>query len=447
MNYLRPFPISDNYSNAMANIVDVINSLKIHGGNGIQVSQTNDGYTITLKQQNLSQKVVNKGYYDFTQEYFPNDLVVVKTTGTASISSSTQHYTAGTYICLQHVPASSNDSDYFLNTIAPANSNANDYDANAYRWYQVNNYGPTTSSYAATTTAISGYNINASQSFWLPLAAQAQGGGVSYKGEYDIGAEYNKGDIVMVSPDNLAAIQGHLDRLTVQKVQSLNNNGSYATTQAGLYSIPGQYLCLYPTQQTVDSTSGSVFSGSTQYDVPTFPNFFGGPWALLQPYPETKYIITDLYHQYYVYQDYMAGYELKPSYYVSGSNLIKGYAVGTTKVYIAKQNRLRTSIASEDFNGTHITFLHFSDNIRIARDPAGNIETQATYPLFTTLTGSLLTSVVNGTYTGSWKDILNDKSCITCFVPLNGTGVSTTEGQPVFIEEIPHRVWAKPYAN
>jgi len=200
---LRPYPLDHNQNSWLQSAGAAINSHNIFAGPGITLTKTPSGVQISTTLTREINYAANKGYYDFSSEYYPGDIVFVDPSATYKdqTGATISNIQAGGFICTTYVPPSTNDSNYFLSNVVPAltanGAIATDIIANTFRWYQQNTYYPTNTNFTGSLIqAQSGYNIYASQSFWQPIGGV---GTVTYA-DYDENAAYSKGTIVWVEP-------------------------------------------------------------------------------------------------------------------------------------------------------------------------------------------------------------------------------------------------------
>jgi len=241
MDNIRPFPVQDNAF--VSNLGNVVSSHNAIAGKGINIKHDSAGYHISAKNNPRHENTVNRGGYDFTAEYFPNDIFIVDATSSYvdqngnNLRTATPPILVGSYVCNIYVPPSSNTSSSFLNVIVPAYADSgatpNDMTANAYRWYQYNNYYPFSGSQTQGSVLDgSGYNIQTSQSFFSPLGAPAQNGAFA---------------IVMYDTSGSTAYQG--------------GTIAYVPTQftlAGITVLPGTYGLVTGQNTSVSPTGNQI---------------------------------------------------------------------------------------------------------------------------------------------------------------------------------------------
>lgn len=211
MSEIRPFPIGTD-DNAFLN--------KVGGSvNSLQQKTRTDFQSVPHKTPRKD-PATNRGMLDPTQEYFPNDIAIVDgTVAYTDYNGNPLTIPSGSYVCTNHIPAAINSSSFFLSVVVPAFNNAgattNNTMANAYRWYQYNNYYPTTQSFSSSIILDgSGYNIIASQSFWKPLGGSGGGGttaapsNFNFRGIYTPtpSSSYNMNDAVMYQQGVLSGL-------------------------------------------------------------------------------------------------------------------------------------------------------------------------------------------------------------------------------------------------
>ena len=291
-------------------------------------------------------------------------------------------------------------------------------------------YGSAWSSFptaSANSIPIGYVDTLTSSSFNMALVNQylttnifAAGGGTSLTlTNYITGSTYSPSQLVYVQPWDSASLNG---------VYNYNSMVGNTASVAIKTSMPGTYLCIAATSPRLNTTSGSIFSGSYGFDIPTNPPI-NNSWEIVSPWPEQHYVITSL-----INNDYYYG----RTYTVSGSNIL----TGSINIPIAKSARLRTykTNAFETIDGVNITYATTTsgsaDNFRLASDGV-NHELQTVFPRYTAY--PMTSSAYNKTV---------DMSIITAYTPLTGTDVivSSSVSQSVYLEEmLPHRVWAKRY--
>ena len=186
---LRPVPIDGNISSYLAGVGEASNTHHVTGGKGIVVRHTSQGTHISAKGEKRKDTITDRGNYDFTQEYWPNDLVYVdpnqvykdQNGNPISFTSSGSGLPAingGVFICSNHVPPFTADSTTFTSQVVPAFGGTVPSDmANSYRWYSYNCYYPIyptipTSSQALVTVGSS--QVLANQTFWTPISPQTK---------------------------------------------------------------------------------------------------------------------------------------------------------------------------------------------------------------------------------------------------------------------------------
>jgi hypothetical protein len=163
----------------------------------------------------------------------------------------------GSYICIKKIPSAKNNYNLFLSSVVPAytsaGSVASDAIANSYRWPQYNNYFPTTANTSSIMSIIdSGFTIQASQSFWVPVG----GAGSKLWAIYDESASYSVGDEVILDPNKSPPY-------TVQ--------GPYTSSAPLCY---GLFQCLVPVPAyNSGSPDGGRNTGSAYYPIyPMIPS-------------------------------------------------------------------------------------------------------------------------------------------------------------------------------
>jgi hypothetical protein len=200
-------------------------------------------------------------------------------------------------------------------------------------------------------------------------------------------------------------------------------------------SMPGTYLCLAATSPQLNTTTGSIFSGSHGVDIPTYPPV-NNSWQIVAPWPNQHYVITSLLNKDYYYAR---------TYTITGSNI----SVGSIDIPVAKSARYRITNNIETIDGVNITYASSTsgsiDNYRLASDGT-NYELQVVFPRFTSYPMTSSATPYNKT---------EDMGIITAYVPFTGTDVpltgtdlliNSTISASVYLEEmLPHRVWAKRY--
>jgi hypothetical protein len=207
MNSIRPYPLDKNGAAWLSNVGQTVNSHNLTAGKGITIHKTSHGMQIAQTADRNINYINNKGYYSFDTEYWTGDLVYVDPNAIyKDQNGATLTIAGGGYICVNHVPQSSNTSTYFLASIVPAfvaaGGGANDAIANTYRWYNKNNYQPSSlysaSMVATTVDVASGYNIYTSQSFWMPIGGVSTNASTSSRVIFNPSVVYTAGQEIIV---------------------------------------------------------------------------------------------------------------------------------------------------------------------------------------------------------------------------------------------------------
>ena len=117
-----------------------------------------------------------------------------------------------------------------------------------------------------------------------------------------------------------------------------------------------------------------------------------------------------------------------------------------TAVNVAKYNRQRPSVGSELIDGLTITYsAYVSDNTRTASDGT-NTEYQVCFPRYTTMTTLGFSSYISSPPTGATALTFLNSQCVVKCCSL-ATGVKDGSGNPIVIEELPQRVWARRFVQ
>jgi hypothetical protein len=139
--------------------------------------------------------------------------------------------------------------------------------------------------------------------------------------------------------------------------------------------------------------------------------------------------------------DYVVGVQLA-SAIVSGTltvSLVGGF------VNIAKDNRMRATVATELLDGVTVTYSSFTgDNYRIATDSAGNTEFQVAFPRYVAA-ATLGYSTSSFPLTGSTAAAFLLSQCVLKAAQITGNSIIGTTGPVCLWEEIRTRVWSRQY--
>ena len=418
--HIRPYPL-ENPDNAYLNALGAgLNNNKFKSGKGIKITSHNNSHIIEHNKEYANEKMRFIGTFDPSAEYFENDVVVVS----SSISGST----SGTYVCVNYVPPQIMDSTLLIGTVAAQVASwggvvTEDW-ANGYRHNNNNVYYPTTQVFTPITGVVENtWTVTASQSFWQILGGSS--GDVTLV-QYNPVSTYLPSQMVYVQPWDDASLRGYYN------YNSMVGNSASAAIKT---SMPGTYLCLAATSPQLNTTTGSIFSGSHGVDIPTYPPV-NNSWQIVAPWPNQHYVITSLLNKDYYYAR---------TYTITGSNI----SVGSTNIPVAKSARYRISNNIETIDGVNITYASSTsgsiDNYRLASDGT-NYELQVVFPRFTSYPMTSSATPYNKT---------EDMGIITAYVPFTGTDVpltgtdlliNSTISASVYLEEmLPHRVWAKRY--
>ena len=423
MSTLRPYPLDLNHNAYINQLGKSVNSQTLHGSKGINIKKTSDGIHISAETMARKDNLTWLGFYDFNAEYFPNDVIVINPNQSyVDQNNSPLTLTPGnTYVCINHVPPSSNNSSSFADAVVSYGGTVSSDLANSYRWYQYNQYYPpaTTTTFSQSIILYSGYTIVASQSFWQPIGGV--GGGMTFVGLRNTTSSYTPNQIVLIQPWDIVSISGSLDSASLAS--------GFTASAASQSSMPGYYLNLIAAAPFIPPSgsftgSKSFLTGSTVYNIPTQPFVSSGSqyWQMLTPYPTTKYFCTDV--------------STATDFYTA-----KQWDTNVTNsvsVIVAKSPRQRPSVNGENIDGTIISYSSYTgSNFRQATDGIST-ELQSVFPHFAT-----------ASYTAGSASILNNNMCIVeAVVPFYGTGVTSSLNKRVYLEEIsPARVWAKNFSQ
>ena len=204
MSNIRPYPLSDSNASYMSKLGTTLNSHNITAGKGLNINKTSDGIQLSINNSKRDiNYLMNVGVYNFSNEYWPNQIVYVDPAKNyVDQNNNPLTIAAGSYVCINHVPPANNSSTFFTNIVVPAYQQAGGYptdvEANCYRWYNCNNYVPTSSYNNPYQNSVqNGFNIVTSQSFWQPITPPVSNPAISL---YDTsgGTAYNGGNIVYV---------------------------------------------------------------------------------------------------------------------------------------------------------------------------------------------------------------------------------------------------------
>jgi len=177
MSDLRPYPIRDTKGNTWTNrIVDTVNSNQVHGGDGVSVVGTPNGFQLSVTPQIHKDSLVHKDEFNTSASYIPNDVVRVygDKTYTDKNGNELKDIADGSWVCVRVVPDGELTSSFFLTTIVPqlqtAGMTPTDLMANNYRWDGLNKYYPIDPEpTGSATVSVSGYSIETNKTYWKKL--------------------------------------------------------------------------------------------------------------------------------------------------------------------------------------------------------------------------------------------------------------------------------------
>ena len=186
MNYLqRPqVPQDDPNSSLFTSMANTMNQNSMGMGGNVGQYGSSAGSTMTIPLSQLPNRMNYVGVYNENTAYNINDVVFVDPnmgTYSASFYGSSSYGSAslcpGLFVALRAVPPITQDSSYFLSTVATAYASAGvpltSMVANAYQWIEYNVYypiyPPIPTSYISNVTDGSGYKITCNLQYWAPL--------------------------------------------------------------------------------------------------------------------------------------------------------------------------------------------------------------------------------------------------------------------------------------
>jgi len=190
MSHIHPYPLDLGHNAWMNNFSREINNKKLLAGPGVNITQGNDGTTISVPGDNRKDNLTYQGLYNFSNSYSPLDLVSVDPTlvymdennqtipfiYTASYySGSLPPIAGGLYVCCAYIPPITATSGSFITSIGPLINISGSFDAaNSYRWYDYNVYYPIYPQIPTGSQQLvvdgSGYTILANNTFWTALS-------------------------------------------------------------------------------------------------------------------------------------------------------------------------------------------------------------------------------------------------------------------------------------
>jgi hypothetical protein len=267
MNNVRPVIPTSNNSALPTRLADSANSNHTIAGNGMGSFHGSAGNVIHVKDSSKPSYMNYTGPYDISSSYSIDDVVYVDPSITYPIT-----IVPGSYICIKKIPLVQNDYTFFLSDVVSAytsvGATVDDTTANTFRWPQYNNYSPppNTGSVTAPTSIVdSGFNIQASQSFWAPLGGTG-GSSINPWVVYDDKAAYKVGDQVIVDPNR------------TDPYPILGPTTSSAQLCYGLF----QCLVTVPAWTSASLGSGSEHGRNTgSYYYPIYPTPPQGSWVLV----------------------------------------------------------------------------------------------------------------------------------------------------------------------
>lgn len=193
MPNLRPVPIGENLHSSWQNLIQkTVQAQTPVAGSGLRTQNMGDFTRISMPDDIDFERLVWRGNFDVEAEYFPNDVVRLQpnisyidvTTGdpldigsTADDGFDYAPLSLGLFVCVQHVPPSWANEDYFYSEVVAAFPDTIPYTwQNGIRWETYNNYYPMypeipTSLTSSVDPAGYGFTITANDTFWqaMPL--------------------------------------------------------------------------------------------------------------------------------------------------------------------------------------------------------------------------------------------------------------------------------------
>jgi len=234
--FIRPYPLAGANNSHLAAVNDNLNRANLSAGKGVKLNHNSHGVTISSANLSKNDAILYKGELNTTAEYFPYDMIFVNSTSTY-IDPNTGNVlslTPGTYVCTNYIPPASNNTTMFTAVVSAYGIQVSNDLANSYRWYQYNNYYPTTNTYNLQYATYGSYSIVASQSFWQVIGATiAPTGSVNtnfnYRGLYSATppAPYMTYDVVQYQNGTDAGMW----------LSMINNNGTLPPSSIGWLNI------------------------------------------------------------------------------------------------------------------------------------------------------------------------------------------------------------------
>ena len=468
MSFLRPYLPQLTNDSFYSKVGESINNNTINHGAGLRTTKNGNGSFIELIKDKISSQFKYKGNYDFTAQYFPNDVVMVDpnltyTDTTGSIlsvnvgGSSTSSLASGLFICSNYVPPAFQDYNYLITYILPAfqaaGGTVTDDMSDHYRHYQYNKYYPTYPTQNGTgRVSENTWTTVRNQNYWIPLNLSTVGGGISFQGEWNPTVTYRTGSLVVVSPDSNAALLGYPEYALILGLSgSVNASGSFTGSfNSGLKctqsSMPGYYLSTLSVSpiNMSGSYSGSN-SSSFSFHCPQIP--YTSYWMMIQPYPVQEYK--------------MEGFGLKDYFsasIVTSSGNISNPVIPLIPVAKCTQTRM-ISFESSSVTGYNFNYWYSypTGSISASVYVDGYVFDHGVWESSSLHTCSC--ENIRYCYTGSLSGSLAEtQSCyprylsgniIDGYIPYNGTGVWWTSSNgcifPVYIQEMTDRRWVKRY--
>lgn len=214
MPNLRPVPLSENPHSSWQNLIQkTVQSNTPIAGSGLRAQVMGDFTRISVPNDIDFERLVWRGDFDEFAEYFPNDVVRVSpnvdyvdvTTGESLIIGSTSDtghpyapLSLGLFVCVQHVPASWANEEYFYGSVVASFPDTIPYTyQNGIRWDSYNYYYPMypeiPTNFTSSVDIGYGFPVIANQTFWqampfgtMPMRACQNGVAKTF---YIVGAE------------------------------------------------------------------------------------------------------------------------------------------------------------------------------------------------------------------------------------------------------------------
>lgn len=191
---------------------------------------------------------------------------------------------------------------------------------------------------------------------------------------------------------------------------------------------PGSYSSA-PTPSIYIDTTNNVW-----YYCVTSGSESTSAWLAIGEKPVIYFAITSLSNA-----DYFTAVPLSITYPSGTMTVSFGSAVS-----VAKNNRQRTSVASELIDGVTISYSSYTnDNTRTASDGT-NTEFQVCFPRYTTVTELGLS--IASSLTGSSALAFLRSQCVVKCSPII-TGITDGASSQIVFEELHQRVWARRYVQ